>query len=91
MKLKITRQNNTANEISIDMDMIINEQIYHLTGYINFQDDDAVIDIICLSSTWDEYRDLYDFCEEMGYDYYEIKNYIMNHTDNKIPNYKITY
>ena len=86
MKLKITRQRNEANEISIDMDMIINEQIYHLTGYVNFQEYDGEIDIICLSSTWDEYKDLYDFCEEVGYDYEELKDYIINHTDNKITN-----
>ena len=86
MELKITRQRNEANEISIDMDMMINGQKYHLTGYVNFQDYDGEIEIINLSSTWDEYKDLYDFCEEVGYDYEELKDYIINHTDNKITN-----
>ena len=86
MELKITRQRNEANEISIDMDMMINGQKYHLTGYVNFQSYDGEIEIINLSSTWDEYKDLYDFCEEQGYDYWELKDYIINHTDNKITN-----
>tara|TARA_R100001463_G_scaffold117189_1_gene172776 strand:+ start:19 stop:279 length:261 start_codon:yes stop_codon:yes gene_type:complete len=85
MELKITRQRNEANEIDVDMDMMINGQKYHLTGYVNFQDYDLEIKIINLSSNWDEYKDLYDFCEELvGYNYGDIKDYIMNHTDNKI-------
>ena len=38
MELKITRQRNEANEISIDMDIMINGQKHHLTGYVNFQE-----------------------------------------------------
>ena len=55
MKLEITRQRNEANEVSIDMDIIIHETVgnpkkkYQLSGYINFQDYDAqTIGIILL-------------------------------------------
>ena len=85
MELKITRQRNEANEISIDMDMMINGQKYHLTGYVNFQSYDAEIEIISNYSA-DKYKDLYDFCEEQGYDYEELKDYIIDNTDNRITN-----
>ena len=89
MKLKITRQRNEANEISIDMDMMINGQKYHLTGYVNFQEYDGEIEIIsndAIDFSANKSKDLYDFCEELGYDYYDVKDYIINHTDNKITN-----
>lgn len=88
MELKITRQRNEANEISIDMDMMINGQRYHLTGYINFEEYNMEVEIARLSTgrVVDKYKDLYDFCEEVGHNYGEIKDYIMNHTDHKITN-----
>ena len=45
MELKITRQRNEANEISIDMDIMINNIEHHLTGYVNFQEYDGEIEI----------------------------------------------
>jgi hypothetical protein len=75
MKLEITRQRNEANEVSIDMDIIINEQKYQLSGYINFQDYDGEIYI---SENGELEKELYDFCEEEGYDYHEIKDYIID-------------
>lgn len=89
MELKITRQRNEANEISIDMDIMINNIEHHLTGYVNFQEYDGEIEITRQDELGREvydYKDLYDFCEEMGYDYEELKDYIINHTDNKITN-----
>ena len=89
MELKITRQRNEANEISIDMDIMINNIAHHLTGFVNFQEYDGEIEITRKDELGREvydYNDLYDFCEEMGYDYEELKDYIINHTDNKITN-----
>ena len=91
MELQITRQRNEANEISIDMDMMINGQKYHIAGYVNFQSYEAEIDVTRkdelgkLSGIYD-YEDLYDFCDEQGYDYEELKDYIIDNTDNKITN-----
>ena len=81
MKLEITRQRNEANEVSIDIDIIINEQKYQLNGYINFQEYEEHIEVRKDDNT---YQDLYDFCEEMRHDYNEIKDYIMNNTCNEI-------
>tara|TARA_R100000458_G_scaffold16937_1_gene14684 strand:+ start:561 stop:830 length:270 start_codon:yes stop_codon:yes gene_type:complete len=89
MELKITRQRNEANEISINMDMMINNMEYHLTGYVNFQSYDGEIEITRQDELGREvynYKDLYDFCEELGYDYEELKDYIIDNTDNKITN-----
>ena len=80
MELKITKQRNESNEISIDMDIMINGQKYHLTGYVNFQEYDGEIEIakMLTGRVIDDYKDLYDFCDEVGYDYHEIKDYIIN-------------
>ena len=87
MELKITRQNNEANEISINMDMIINNIEYHLIGYVNFEEYEEHIEVSTFPTKYNnDYQDLYNFCEEQGYDYNEIKDYIMNHTNNKITN-----
>ena len=81
MKLEITRQRNEANEVSIDMDIIIHETVgnpkkkYQLSGYINFQDYDGEIYI---SENGELEKELYDFCEEEGYDYHEMKDYIID-------------
>ncbi len=87
MELKITRQRNEANEISIDMDIMINNIEHHLTGYVNFQEYEEHIEVRKDSKGGEpKYQDLYDFCLEMGYDYEELKDYIINHTDHKITN-----
>ena len=74
MKLEITRQRNEANEVSIDIDIIINEQKYQLSGYINFQDYDGEIYV-------NDKQELYDFCEDKGYDYHEMKDYIIDNAN----------
>ena len=83
MELKITRQRNEANEVSIDMDITINGKEYQLSGYVNFQEYEEHIEV---RKDDNVYQDLYDFCEEVGHDYEELKDYIINHTDNKITN-----
>ena len=84
MKLEITRQRNEANEVSIDMDIIIHETVgnpkkkYQLSGYINFQDYDGEIYI---SENGELEEELYDFCEDNGYDYQEMKDYIIDNAN----------
>ena len=78
MKLEITRQRNEANEVSIDIDIIINEQKYQLSGYINFQDYDGEIYISEIGVTNNHEEELYEWCLRHGHDYSELKDYIID-------------
>tara|TARA_R100000234_G_scaffold113698_1_gene88316 strand:- start:546 stop:1019 length:474 start_codon:yes stop_codon:yes gene_type:complete len=81
MKLEITRQRNEANEVSISIDIIINEQKYQLSGYINFQDYDGEIYISEIGVTNKHEEELYEWCLRHGHDYNELKDYIINNIE----------
>tara|TARA_R100000315_G_scaffold36709_1_gene15320 strand:+ start:945 stop:1208 length:264 start_codon:yes stop_codon:yes gene_type:complete len=78
MKLEITRQRNEANEVSISIDIIINEQKYQLSGYINFQDYDGEIYISEIGVTNNHEEELYEWCLRHGNDYHKLKDYIID-------------
>jgi len=78
--MKIIKQSNEVNEVSICISMEIINIKCSIFGYINFQDMDIDLwieeeDNMDLDS---EEEDLYSWCEDNGVDYDELETFIIN-------------